>query len=240
MRRTPNALPTAVTLMVAGPGLPMTASDVSADPMQNISSLSGTFTDAQLVRVRAALSSYGFMQLFKASNALKNLTPAEIRTSGADTTSGAVYKVLNGMVTAIKSVVSQSLVAQTQGAITTANNTLAANSISVTLPTVTAEVIVKAGVAIIDRVVATATAACNASSGDYNAGLQAAGTLLQNSGFNSMVTNLGQAYYGAHNKTALQTARQYLVTPAAEVVKGIDCTSGHFTVASDLSYSCVQ
>lgn len=228
----------------------ITAADIGADPMAGISALSGTVTDAQLARIRAALSMYGFMKLFNESNALNGLSVADILASGLnDTGTGNddVYQVLSAMVGAIQQVVSPALIAQAQGPIDTVNAGLPAPA----LPDVTAEVIVKAGVAIIDRVVGDAAAACNANGGDYTFGLTAATAHLSNGAFPTLVEELGIQYYAAHNRAALQA----LLTAAAPMPDmatllggapqgalldtGMACASGHFTVDDTLNASCI-
>lgn len=228
----------------------ITAADITADPMENISALSGAVTEAQLASIRAALSMYGFMRLFNESDALNGLSVADTLASGLnDTGSGNdnVYQVLSAMVAAIKEVVSPALIAQAQGPIDTTNGSMPPGIPQ--LPNVTAEVIVKAGVAILDRVVGDAAAACNAAGGDYTAGLAAASAYLTNPGFPALVQNLGTGYYGAHNKSALQALLSATATPdmstlmggapqGALLDDGIGCASGHFVVAANLVASC--
>ena len=232
----------------------ITPADISADPMQGISELSGAVTEAQLARIRAALSMYGFMKLYNESDALSDKSVADILASGINDTGNGdddVYQVLSAMVGAIKDVVSPALIAQSQLEVDTANTNLPP---SAQLPHANAEVIVKAGVAIIDRVIDDAATACNQASGNYQAGLAKAeeyrtGPLA--TAFGTLVGELGLSYYAAHNKAALETVLNLaratslgdnmaeLGAPAALDV-GLDCDSGHFTVAADLSYICTS
>lgn len=231
----------------------ITAADISADPMQGIGNLSGVVTDAQLARIQAALSMYGFMKLFNESDALNGKSVADILASGLNDTGVGdddVYQVLSAMVGAIQDVVSPALIVQAQGPVDTANVALAAGSLP-TLPDVTAEVIVKAGVAIIDRVVGDAAAACNAAGGVYTAGLAAATTHLGDGAFPTLVEELGLAYYAAHNQAALQTLLDAApmassmtelmggAPEAAPLDAGRTCASGHFTVNESLVASCI-
>lgn len=231
----------------------ITAADISADPMAGISDLSGVVTDAQLVRIQAALSMYGFMKLFNESEALNGLSVADIQASGTNNTGTGnddVYQVLSAMVGAIKGVVSPALIAQAQGPIDTVNGSLPPTL--PTLPVVTAEVIVKAGVAIIDRVVGDAAAACNAANGEYTAGLTKAEAYFTDdpAAFGELVDNLGSQYYAAHNKAALQTFLDAVPigNSMAELMEGdpkgavldagMACSSGHFVVDATLDASC--
>ncbi len=227
----------------------ITAADISADPMQGIGDLSGVVTDAQLARIQATLSMYGFMKLFNESDALNGKSVADILASGLDTSgSGDVYNLLSAMVGAIQDVVSPALIAQAQGPVTAANGLLPPGAPA--LPTVTAEVIVKAGVAILDRVVGDAAAACNAASGDYTAGLAAATTHLGDGAFPLLVEELGLAYYAAHNQAALEALLTFASAPnmtalmmgapqATPLDAGLACASGHFTVDNILNASCI-
>lgn len=226
----------------------ITAADIGADPMAGIGELSGAVTDAQLARIQAALSMYGFMKLFNESAALNGKSVADILASGLDTGGGDVYQVLSAMVGAIQDVVSPALIAQAQGPVTAANGGLPPGAPA--LPDVTAEVIVKAGVAIMDRVVGDAAAACNAASGDYTAGLAAATVHLNNGAFPGLVEDLGLGYYAAHNKAALEALLAAASAPnmttlmmgapqAAPLDAGLTCASGHFTVDASLVASCI-
>jgi hypothetical protein len=243
-----------VTLLQTAGLTDIAEADITADPMSNVATLSGTVTEAQLARIRAALIVYGFSRVFEVSNTLKSLTPAEIMTSGTDTTNSTgvngVYQILSTMVTAVKSAVSPTVISSAQIPIDTANVTIASTPASAyQLPDVTAEVIVKTGVAIIDRIAGDAAQACNDNNGDYNAGLTKANSYLNNASLATVIGDLGVTYYGAHNKSSLDallnvtafignTTMASLGAPA-ELDNGRACASGHFTVDASLIINCV-
>ena len=228
----------------------LSEADITADPMAGVASLSGTVVVADLVKIRASLSVYGFMRLFNESDTLKNLTPAEIRASGDSNSSDpdhAIYQILSLMVNTISGAVSPAVISAAQGQIDAANGTFPPQVPSfMHLPPVTAEVIIKTGVAIIDRIVGDAAEACSNAGGDYTAGLSTAGTLAGSLG--SLPGDLGMAYYGAHNKASLDAlanmalgagqANPFSAYPLLE--QGRQCGS-HFTVANNMAtISCVD
>lgn len=241
-----------VTLLQTAGLADITEADITANPMDNISSLSGVVTNVQLARIRAALVVYGFSRVFEVSNTLNSLSPSEIMISGTDTTNSTgvngVYQILSTMVSAVTNAISPATIASAQVPIDAANTTIASfpGGSSRLLPAATAEVIVKTGVAIINRIAGDAATACNNNNGDYNAGLTTANSFLTNSTLSSTISNLGVMYYGAHNKSSLETLLTYASAASmvslgapAELDTGMSCVSGNFTVDGSLNISCV-
>ncbi len=244
-----------VTLLKTAGLTDITEADINADPMSNVSTLSGTVTEAQLARIHAALIDYGFTRVFEVTNTLKSLTPAQIMSSGTDTTnitgSNGVYQILATMIKAVKSAVSPAVISSAQIPIDTANATIAASPAGAyQLPAVTVEVIVKTSVAIIDRIAGDAAQTCNDNNGDYNEGLTKANSYLNNANLATVIGDLGVTYYGAHNKSFLEallivTSFVGNLTMASlgapvELDIGRTYTSGHFTVDASLNSKCVQ
>ncbi|MBU2648617.1 hypothetical protein KKI24_28170 [bacterium] len=210
----------------------ITAADITADPMTGIASMTGTITEAQVVRIRSCIAVYAFIRIMNGSTTLRSLSGTELYLSA--TTSGhAVNTILSTMVTFVKSGLNPSLVATLQSAIDAA---------PVTLPVITAEDVARTAVAITDYISKTGYETCNATTGDYQAKVTAAMAAVQTATGNGAnvagwASELGQNFYAVRNKGSLTPYSSHL-NGFPHIQAGMNCGSGTFEINSAGAVAC--
>lgn len=228
-----NLTDSEIAFILQTAGLPsISADDVNADPMDGVSSLAASATDAEIVKLRSSIAVYAFLRLINGSTQLKELTGTELYLSGT-TSGGAVGGILSTMVSLVKSGLDPAYISIIQSQI---------NHAPISLPEVTMDDVTKTAVAITDYVAKAGYETCNATSGDDNTKVTAALAAVNtktNSGANiaSWANQLGQRYYAARNKATLSPYKA-MMTGMTDIIAGLECESGTFILDDSGTVTC--
>ena len=190
-----------------------TPADILNDPLSGglLSKKLGAFTDADLVKIQASLTTYGLLKIINGSTTLRALNGTELELSGT-TTGGEINLLARNMLKIISDNINTTLLGTLKGQIdagrqalidATLDPTIAASAI----PEPTMGVIVDIAVKVIDDLSTVGFTACNNEPGTdaqkVTAALTAVGTRFATISPNmqTLIDNI----YGLTYKTELQT-----------------------------------
>lgn len=214
-----------VAQMLSNAGLSgITADMITEDPMQGIAALGGSVTDADIVRMRAAVATYVFLRIRNGSDTLRALTGAELYASGMNMDgTGALYDILSTAVAIINGALSQTSIDAAQAEIDAAESLF-----GFSLPAITAMDIVQTAVTIADRLSLIGYTTCNKE------GYEQALINVQNTHdnyINSWISQLGMRYYGYRNR-AFYSGMTSIPGFPADLANGVNSTTGVWHINS--------
>lgn len=205
--------------MLAAAGLAdITAGMITEDPMSGMDAITGSVTEAQLLRLRASIATYVFMRIRAGSDALASLSGAELYASGMDTddTPGALHTILSTAVSVISQALSPAALAAAQATVSSYTGAPAISSLD----------IVQTAVTVADRLALVGYTRCNDTGGNYGSavGLVSDTWTAYNA---SWIDPLAMRYYGYRNSVFFKGLAQVIYNSLpADIRAGVESDTG--------------
>ncbi len=207
----------------------ITASDISGNPMESVADLTSGLTEAQLARIRSSIVVYAFLKIRRGSNALQNLTAAQLYASAMDTDTGAVYNILSTMVFIVRNAISPTTLSTVEGYFP--------DNLPITLPSITAGDFIQTAVTITNYIASVGYETCNANNGNVTVALAAVEAAITTSTLGDKIETwslkLGQRYYAYRNRNTLlpySSAISNYVSDPGPLLAGLNSQNGIFVV----------
>lgn len=205
----------------------LSTTDISSDPMYGLSGKMSV-TDAELRKLQASLATYGLLKIMSGSDPLKDMNGSQLVNNDA------IKLIASSMVNAIKNALNETTFNAIKNQIDTVRTNVG-TAASNYIPSVTTDVIIKAAVTVMDRIVTAGNTKCNETDGNVTLALQEANNVAAS--VLAQVNTIGQYYYGLENKNLFNSIpSQYssLITSLPNTIKsGIANDTGVLTLNED-------